>query len=257
MPFTIVSFASLLAFTSPLFAYGIGFDWRYLILVMLPGMILSGGASYLVKTRFQKYSQVPGSRGYTGQQAAQKLLDRAGITDVSVVRVDGFLSDHYNPVSKQLALSPPVFDSTSVAAIGVATHEAGHAIQHATGYAPLRWRSMIVPLVKFGSPVGTWGMVIGLGLIAASPALGKIVFIIGALAFGTLVLFQLVTLPVEFNASNRAKQLVVEAGIIGEQEREGVDKVLGAAAMTYLAAFISSLLTLLYFLYRAGFFSRR
>lgn len=234
----------------------IGFiDLYYILIVLLPSMALSGGASWLVKTRFAKYSKVPSARGYTGQMAAQKLLDYAGITDVRVVRVDGMLTDHYNPTTKQLALSSVVFDRTSIAAIGVATHEAGHAIQHATGYYPLKWRSAIVPVANIGTKFGTWGMMIGLMIIAASPVLGQGIFVVGAALFALFVLFQLVTLPVEFNASNRAKQLVVEAGIVSAQEREGIDKVLGAAAMTYVAAFISSLMTLLYFLWRSGLLS--
>ncbi len=235
------------------------FDPWYLILVMLPGLVLSGIASWMVKTRFNYYSKVPSTMGYTGSMAAKKLLARAGIQDVQVVRVDGFLSDHYDPVNKRLALSPPVFDSTSIAAIGVATHEAGHAIQHATGYYPLKWRSLLVPVVQFGSPFSTWGMIIGLALWGGAGAsggagsmLGQTIFMVGVGLFGLLVLFQLVTLPVEFNASSRAKALVVEAGIVGYQEREGIDKVLNAAALTYVAAFVQSLLTLLYFLWRAG-----
>ena len=225
---------------------------QYVLMVLLPGMALSGGASWLVRTRFAKYSKIPSTRGYTGQMAAQRLLDYAGIKDVQVVRVDGVLTDHYNPTTKKLALSSAVFDRTSVAAIGVATHEAGHAIQHATAYFPLKWRSAIVPVANIGTKFGTYGMMIGAGLAAGGQVFGKPVFIIGALAFLTFVLFQLVTLPVEFNASNRAKQLVVEAGIVGEQEREGIDKVLNAAAMTYVAAFVSSVLTLAYFLMKSG-----
>lgn len=234
----------------------IGFiSLSYILIVLLPSMALSGGASWLVKTRFAKYSKVPSARGYTGQMAAQKLLDYAGITDVQVVRVDGMLTDHYNPTTKQLALSSVVFDRTSIAAIGVATHEAGHAIQHATGYYPLKWRSAIVPVANIGTKFGTWGMMIGLMIIAANPFVGQGIFVVGAALFALFVLFQLVTLPVEFNASNRAKQLVVEAGIVSVQEREGIDKVLGAAAMTYVAAFVSSLMTLLYFLWRSGLLS--
>ncbi|MGB7323359.1 MAG: zinc metallopeptidase [Rubripirellula sp.] len=228
----------------------------YILWVVIPGAVLSGGAAWLVKTRFAKYSKIPSSRGYTGQMAAQKLLDAAGIHDVSIVRVDGMLTDHYNPITKQLALSSQVFDRTSIAAIGVATHEAGHAIQHATGYYPLKWRSAIVPAANLGTQFGTWGMMIGVMISGAGDVggskFGAVIFGVGAVAFGLFLLFQLVTLPVEFNASNRAKQLVVEAGIVGPQEREGIDKVLNAAAMTYVAAFVTSLLTLLYFLHRAG-----
>ena len=232
----------------------------YMLWVALPGMVLSGGAAWLVKTRFAKYSKVPSSRGYTGQQAAQALLDAAGIRDVQVVRVDGMLTDHYNPGTKKLALSTPVFDKTSIAAIGVATHEAGHAIQHATGYYPLKWRSAIVPAANLGTRFGTWGMMIGLMLASAGDlagSFGHYVFMGGAIAFSLFLLFQFVTLPVEFNASNRAKRLVVEAGIVLPQEREGIDKVLNAAAMTYVAAFVTSLLTLLYFLQKAGLLGRR
>ena len=225
---------------------------QYMLWVLLPSMALSGGASWLVKTRFAQYSKVPSTRGYTGQMAAQKLLDYAGISDVRVVRVDGTLTDHYNPTTKQLALSSQVFDRTSIAAIGVATHEAGHAIQHATGYYPLKWRSAIVPVANIGTKFGTYGMMIGVMFLAGGSVFGKWVFLLGALAFLIFVLFQLVTLPVEFNASNRAKQLVVEAGIVGPQEREGIDKVLGAAALTYVAAFVTSVLTLLYYLQRSG-----
>ena len=225
---------------------------QYMLWVLLPSMALSGGASWLVKTRFAQYSKVPSTRGYTGQMAAQKLLDYAGISDVRVVRVDGTLTDHYNPTTKQLALSSQVFDRTSIAAIGVATHEAGHAIQHATGYYPLKWRSAIVPVANIGTKFGTYGMMIGVMFLAGESVFGQWVFLLGALAFLIFVLFQLVTLPVEFNASNRAKQLVVEAGIVGPQEREGIDKVLGAAALTYVAAFVTSVLTLLYYLQRSG-----
>lgn len=236
----------------------VGFmDLQYLLLVLIPGFVLTGGASWLVRQRFAQYSKIPSKRGYTGQMAAQRLLDYAGITDVSVVRVDGILTDHYNPVTKQLALSSEVFDRTSVAAIGVATHEAGHAIQHATGYYPLKWRSAIVPVANIGTKFGSYGMIVGLAIMAGGQAFGQTIFIFGAIAFSMFVLFQLVTLPVEFNASNRAKQLVVEAGIVGEQEREGIEKVLGAAALTYVAAFMSSLLTLVYFLTKSGLLGNR
>ena len=221
-------------------------------LFIIPGVLFSMYAQYLVKSRFTKYSRVPTTRGYTGAQAAKLLLDRAGIHDVDIIRVQGFLSDHYHPGKKHLALSPDVYDSTSVAAIGVATHEAGHAIQHATGYPWLAYRSLVVPAVQFGSPFGTWGMMGGLILMGMGMAFGKVIFIAGAIAFSMLLLFQLITLPVEFNASARAKALVVEAGIIGSQESDGVSKVLNAAAMTYVAAFVSTLLTLLYFLYQSG-----
>ena len=229
----------------------------YVLLVLLPGIVLSGGASMLVQSRFKKYSQIGTARGYTGQMAAQRLLDYAGIHDVKVVRVDGVLTDHYNPVSKQLALSSAVFDQTSIAAIGVAAHEAGHAIQHAEGYAPLKLRSALVPVANIGTSMGTYAMMGGLFLLAVGTAIGQWVFLAGVAAYLMFLLFQLITLPVEFDASNRAKALVVDAGIVSHQERDGMDKVLGAAAMTYVAAFITSLLTLVYFLYRSGLLSGR
>ena len=166
------------------------------------------------------------------------------------------LSDHYNPAAKQLALSDTVYGSQSVAAIGIATHEAGHAIQHARGYWPLAWRSAIVPVAMVGSNLGYLVMIVGLLMVGASP-FGKWVVAAGAVLFSAMLLFQIVTLPVEFNASARAKRLVVETGIIAPDERYGIDRVLNAAAMTYVAAAISTLLTLVYFLFRSGILGGR
>jgi uncharacterized protein len=223
------------------------FDPMYILLVALPSMLIAGLASLLVKSAFKRYSQVGSMRGYSGAEAAQKLLDYAGITDVSIVPAHGFLSDHYNPLTKELALSEEVFQSRSVAAIGVATHEAGHAIQHAHNYLPLWARSALVPVASIGSSLGMAVMFFGL-------LLSKVVVLIGVLLFSGVLLFQIVTLPVEFNASSRAKRLVVEAGIVYPEERQGIDAVLNAAALTYVAAVISSLLTVLYYLWRAGLF---
>ena len=226
------------------------FDPMYLLFI-LPGLALSMWASARVKSAFNKYSKVPTQRGLTGKQAAEELLRNAGITDVKVVRSRGMLSDHYNPVNKTLALSEPVYDSNSIAAIGVATHEAGHAIQHARHYAPLWVRSALVPTANIGSSVGYFVMIGGLFLASTNMVL------IGAILFSAVLLFQVVTLPVEFNASARAKALVVEHGIVTVQERQGIDRVLNAAALTYVAAAVSSLLTLLYFLYRSGLIGGR
>lgn len=233
------------------------FDPLYLLLVLLPGLIISGGASMLVRSTFKRYSNVRSRNGYTGAQAAQKLLDNAGIHDVQVVRAQGYLSDHYNPATKQLALSEPVYDSNSIAAVGVATHEAGHAIQHATSYAPLGWRSAIVPLAQIGSKAGYFAMFGGLLLMTANAALGQWVVVLGAVLFGLMLLFQIITLPVEYNASARAKALVVESGIVYPDERVGIDRVLNAAALTYVAAAVSTALTLIYFLIRAGILGGR
>lgn len=226
-------------------------DPTYMILVMLPTLVLSMGASWMTKSAFKKYSRQRASTGLTGAEAARQMLARAGIRDVEVVATRGYLSDHYNPVNKTLALSEATYAQPSVAAIGVACHEAGHAIQHARHYAPLWVRSTLVPVAGIGSNFGMWGMMIGLlmgwgGLIS-----------LGALLFSAVVLFQLVTLPVEFDASARAKKLAFEYGLVSSHERGGVSKVLNAAALTYVAAAASSILTLLYFLFRAGFLGGR
>ena len=181
------------------------------------------------------------------------MLDRAGIRDVKIVPTKGVLSDHYNPVNKTLALSEPVYGTPSVAAVGVACHEAGHAIQHAKGYKALGIRSMLVPTANIGSKLGYFVMMIGLMLVfMSSGSAGANVVLIGAVLFSAVLVFQIVTLPVEFDASSRAKRLAVEYGIVLPQEREGMDKVLNAAALTYVAAAVSTLMTLLYFLARAG-----
>ena len=220
------------------------FDPVYLIF-MAPALGLSLWASWRVKANFNKYSKVQTVRGVSGAEAAAELLKRAAISDVKIVRTSGRLSDHYNPVTKTLALSEGVHDSTSVAAVGVATHEAGHALQHAQNYAPMWVRSVLVPTANIGSSIGYVVMVIGLVMSSTNMVL------VGAVLFSAVLLFQVVTLPVEFNASSRAKSLVVEYGIILPQERVGVDRVLNAAALTYVAAAVSTFLTLLYFLMRA------
>ena len=226
------------------------FDPMY-FLFLAPGLALSLWASWRVKSNFNKYSKVRSSRGITGAEAAAELLCTASIDDVKIVRTAGKLSDHYNPINKTLALSESVYDSSSIAAIGVATHEAGHAIQHAKHYGPLWVRSMLVPTANIGSSIGYFVMLIGLFMASTNMVL------VGAVLFSMVLLFQIVTLPVEFDATRRAKALVVEHGIILPQEREGVDRVLNAAALTYVAAAISTLLTLLYFLWRSGLIGGR
>ena len=227
------------------------FDPTYLLFVALPVMVLSMGASWMTKSAFKKYSRQRASTGLTGAEAARRMLARAGIDDVQVTATRGFLSDHYNPMNKTLALSEAVYSQPSVAAIGVACHEAGHAIQHARNYAPLWARSALVPVAGIGSNLGIWVMMGGL-LLGWGNLVG-----LGALLFSAVVLFQIVTLPVEFNASARAKELAFEYGLVSAQEREGVSKVLNAAALTYVAAAASSILTLLYFLMRAGLLGGR
>ena len=226
------------------------FDPIYFLFIG-PGLLLSLWASFRVKSAFNKYSKVRSMRGLTGAEAAEELLRRAGISGVRIVRSHGILSDHYNPLNKTLALSEPVYDSDSIAAVGVATHEAGHALQHAQNYAPLWVRSALVPTANIGSGIGYFVMMIGLFLSSTNMVL------FGAVLFSAVLLFQIVTLPVEFNASSRAKALVVDYGIVTMDERRGIDKVLNAAALTYVAAAISTLLTLLYFLMRAGLLGGR
>jgi Zn-dependent membrane protease YugP len=220
-------------------------------LFLAPALALSLWASFRTKSAFKKYSRVPVSTGLTGAQAAQRMLDVAGISDVKIVPHQGMLTDHYNPVNKTLALSEQVYGQRSIAAIGVACHEAGHAIQHARAYKPLWLRSMLVPTANIGSTLGY--LVMTFGLIAGAMKL----FLVGVALFSFVLLFQVVTLPVEFDASARAKQLAVAHGIVLPQEREGIDRVLNAAALTYVAAAVSTLLTLLYFLFRAGLLGGR
>ena len=226
------------------------FDPLYLLFI-LPGLALSMWASFRTKSSFDKYSQVRSARGLSGAEAARIVLDREGLQDVTIERGRGFLSDHYNPATRSLSLSEPVYDSRSIAAIGVATHEAGHAVQHARHYAPLWLRSTLVPTASIGSSIGYFVMFMGLVMQASNMVL------IGALLFSMVLLFQIVTLPVEFDASARAKRLVVDYGIVTASERQGVDRVLNAAALTYVAAAFSTLLTLLYFLMRSGLLGGR
>ena len=223
------------------------FDPIYLLFAA-PGLLLSLWASHRVRAAFDHYSQVGTERGLSGAEAARRLLNDAGLNQVEIVETDGYLSDHYDPVHRQLALSQAVYHGRSVASVGVATHEAGHALQHAHGYGPLWLRSALVPTVGIGSSIGY--LVMGVGLF-----IHPMIVIVGAAIFSLVLLFQIVTLPVEFDASARAKHLVLEAGIIQPQERVGIDRVLDAAALTYVAAAVSTLSVLLYYLFRAGLLS--
>lgn len=219
------------------------FDPLYFVF-LLPGLLLSLWASARTKSAFNKWGKVRAAM--SGARAARKMLDQAGLYNVKIERAHGFLSDHYDPRARCLRLSPDVHDRASIAAVGVACHEAGHAIQHAREYAPLQMRTALVPLAGIGSNL-SW-IVITAGIFLAVTDL----VYLGILLFSATVIFQLVTLPVEFDASKRAKELVVDFGILMPHERVGVDKVLNAAAWTYVAAAVSSIFTLLYFLLRAG-----
>lgn len=225
------------------------FDPLYLVFAF-PGFVLALMASLFVRSRFSHYSRVPSARGLTGAEAAQVMLSRAGVRDVSIEMTQGFLSDHYDPMSRTLRLSPDVYGSNSLAAIGVACHEAGHALQHASGYAMLGLRSALVPATNIGSVLSY--VLITLGFILHSQPF----ILFGALLFSLAVVFALVTLPVEWNASARAKVAMVETGVIAAGEGDDAAKVLNAAFMTYVASAINALLILLYYLIRAGVFRR-
>ena len=202
--------------------------------------LISLFAQFLVNSRFSKYSRVRSRSGMTGAQAAERILQSQGIYDVAIQRVSGKLTDHYDPRNKTLNLSDAVYASTSVAAVGVAAHECGHAIQHARGYAPLSFRSALVPVANIGSQLSWLFIILGI-FFGGSHTL----IMIGILMFSAAVLFQLVTLPVEFNASGRALKLLSETGILQKDEVSDTRKVLSAAALTYVAAAATAVLQLL------------
>ena len=226
------------------------FDPLYL-LFMLPGLILASLASLFTTSTFKKYSSIGSASGMTGAEAARRLLETAGIYNVAIEHVDGMLTDHYDPTSHTLRLSDQVYSSSSLSAIGVACHEAGHAIQHATDYAPLVLRSTLVPAANLGSNLSYFILLAGFIFQSQS------VIIAGIILFSLTVLFTLVTLPVEYNASSRAKKLMVSAGIVSRAEASSAGEVLNAAFMTYVASAVSALLTLLYYLIRSGLLGGR
>lgn len=220
------------------------FDPTYLLFI-IPGFLLSFWAQHKVKGNFEKYSKVANSANVSGAEAARRVLDSKGLYDVPIERTKGVLSDHYDPRTRTLVLSEAVYSPHSVSAVAVAAHEAGHAIQHAESYFPLKARTAIVPAVNIGSKFGF--IVMFAGIILGLTTLGWI----GVGLFALATLFTLVTLPVEFDASRRAKAALVSTGVVdggtaGGSESQGVDKVLDAAAWTYIAGFVASLLSLLY-----------
>jgi len=209
-------------------------------------LLLSIYAQFKVKSTYSRFSKVSTYRGITGAQAAREILRSAGVHDVDIELTRGFLSDHYDPRSRVLRLSESVYAGDSIASVGVAAHEAGHAIQHAHGYAPLKLRSALVPVSSLGSNLAWPLLIIGFIFMAQSLILAGIIF------FSLAVLFQIVTLPVEFNASSRALQALPASGILSDSEVAGARKVLTAAALTYVAAATAAVLQLVYFLLRAG-----
>ena len=218
-------------------------DWSYFILI--PAIVLTFWAQAKVKGNFSRYSQIRCARGYTGADAARKMLNANGLDEVQIYAVQGTLTDHFDPRNNSVNLSEPVVDEKSISAIAVAYHECGHAIQHAEGYALLNFRDKLVPVVNLTSGF-SWPMaIIGIILLGSGYAIGDTLFTIGVLLFGLVVLFHLVTLPVEINASNRALKQMIDLGIVDQDEQAAAKKVLGAAAMTYVAALATALANML------------
>ena len=221
------------------------------LLFALPGLILGLWAQSRVRGAFNKYSKVGNARGLTGAQVARLLLDEEGLSHIAIEETQGKLSDHYDPRSKVLRLSPEVYRSNSIAAAGIAAHELGHALQDSKGYAPLKLRSAIVPATQFGSMLAPWLFIAGF-ILHITPLAWA-----GVLLFGIAVIFTLVTLPVERDASKRAKAMLTSSGILVGDEVQGANKVLDAAALTYVAAAVSSIGQFLYFIMLLGGGRRR
>ena len=218
-------------------------DWTYIVIV-LPAMLVAMIASWKVKSTFKQYESVRNLRGLTGAQAARALLDRNGLQHIRIEGISGELTDHYDPEGGVIRLSTPVYDKASISAVGVACHEAGHAIQHAQNYAPLRIRNAIIPVTNFGSRLAIPLVIVGILLSSISQYFILVAYL-GVIGFCLCVVFQLVTLPTEFDASRRALQCIGEYGLLTEEERQGARKVLTAAAMTYVAALAVALAQLL------------
>lgn len=210
------------------------FDWTYLVLV-LPCVLLSVWASSNVNSTFQKYAKQYSIRRISGAQAAQRVLSANGVSGVRIERISGNLTDHFDPKTNVIRLSDSVYDATSTAAIGVACHEAGHAVQYAHNYAPIKLRAAIVPITNFGSKLAMPLILLGLVLTFLEDFSYTLVYL-GIACFGLSVIFQLVTLPVEFNASRRAMQAIAQTNLLTEEEQKGARKTLTAAALTYVAA---------------------
>ncbi len=215
------------------------FWYDYTIIILIPALIFGLYAQFKVNSTYKKYSQVRNSRGFTGAEVARRILDDNGLYDVAVVKIAGNLTDNFNPKTNTVSLSETVYSSQSVAALGVAAHECGHAVQHAEGYFPIKIRSALVPITNFGSTFGF--VILAVGLIFGSYNLAMV----GVLLYSLMAVFQAVTLPVEFNASSRALKTLGEQHILEDDELAMSRKVLSAAAMTYVAALVSTLATIL------------
>jgi hypothetical protein len=217
----------------------------WIVLIIIP-MLFGLYAQMKIRSAYEKNVQIPSRGQITGFEAAQAVMRSAGITDVEIVQVEGELTDHYDPVNKRLALSEHNYSGTSLAALGVAAHEAGHAIQHKVGYAMMGIRQTLAPATQIAAGVANFVMIAGIFLISSS--IGGKLLMIGAVALGIICLFQFVTLPVEFDATRRAKAQLVNLGIVEADEMEGVHETLDAAALTYVAAFVAALGSLLHIL---------
>ena len=221
------------------------FDPLYLLLVVLPGLLIGIWAQIKLSSAYGKYSRVPVESGLTGAQAAREILDQAGLNNVPVQEVPGHLTDHYDPTKRALFLSSDNFHGQTVAAVGVAAHESGHALQHQAAYGLFKVRMALVPVTQFASAA-----YLGIFVLGAFMGLMKIAILIIIGVFAVTTLFQLVTLPVEYDASRRAKEQLFRLGLVHEEERAGVSRVLDAAALTYVAALVTSVMTLLYYIAR-------
>lgn len=220
--------------------------WDSTIIILIPAIIFSIAAQIMVKSAFSKYSKVRNSRGLTGADAAREILDRNGLTNVRIEHISGSLTDHYDPRANVIRLSDDVYGSATVAAVGVAAHEAGHAVQYAEGYYPIKIRNAIIPVTRFGSSLSTPLVILGLLLS------WDFLITAGILLFCAVVLFQAITLPVEFNASGRALKTLRSSHFLEDDEMKGARSVLTAAAMTYVAAMLSALLSLVRLLVISG-----
>ena len=221
---------------------------------MLPAMILAFGAQILVKTRFNKFSRIASEKGLTGAEAADLVLRAGGVNNVAIGRVSGHLTDHYDPKENKISLSDSVYGSKSIAAIGVAAHEAGHALQYAYNYSPIRFRMAMVKITRIGSMLGPILIVVGCIMTytasVAGHELGLFLYALGLVLFSAVAVFQLATLPVEIDASSRALVALERVGALNGEELKGAKKVLSAAALTYIAALVTSIMQILYYVSR-------
>lgn len=232
--------------------YGYGYGYLSYLIFMLPALLLGLWAQAKVNTTFKKYGKISNSRNVTGAQMARMILDQNGLNTIRVERISGNLTDHYDPRGNVIRLSDSVYNSSSIGAIGVAAHEAGHAVQHSEEYFPIKVRNAIIPVCNFGSGVGPVMILIGC-LFAGDFGYKLILF--GIILFSLMAVFQLVTLPVEFDASSRALKVIRNSGQFSNEDERGARKVLSAAAMTYVAALITSIMQILYYVSR--FLGRR